>query len=45
MKARKPHLRYRLGKDAALVNLLRSILPQRPFERVWRKQFQLDATT
>jgi NAD(P)-dependent dehydrogenase (short-subunit alcohol dehydrogenase family) len=43
VKARTPRLRYRAGRDAALVHVLHNFLPEAPFERVWRKQFQLDA--
>ncbi|MEE9597060.1 MAG: hypothetical protein V3V96_09810 [Acidiferrobacterales bacterium] len=43
VKASKPRLRYRAGKDAVLVNALHRILPEAPFERVWWKQFHLDA--
>lgn len=42
-RQRAPRLRYRAGQQAAMVHLLRRFLPQTLFERVWRRQFHLDA--
>ena len=39
----KPRLRYRVGKGAGLLAGLRTFLPERLFDRGFRKRFQVEA--
>jgi short-subunit dehydrogenase len=41
--SRSPRLRYRVGRDAAMVSQMRRLLPEPLFERVVRRIFHLDA--
>ena len=42
IKAGSPRLRYQVGKDANLVAALRRFVPESLFEKVWRKNFDLN---
>jgi NAD(P)-dependent dehydrogenase (short-subunit alcohol dehydrogenase family) len=42
LKARRPKLRYPVGKGAGTLATLRSFMPTGPFDRALRKEFQLD---
>jgi NAD(P)-dependent dehydrogenase (short-subunit alcohol dehydrogenase family) len=42
LKARRPKLRYPVGKGAGMLATLRSFMPTGPFDRALRKEFQLD---
>ncbi|MFL5440136.1 MAG: hypothetical protein ACJ79W_13330, partial [Myxococcales bacterium] len=42
--AAKPRLRYPVGKGSGLVAGLRRYVPAAIFDRVFRKQFELDST-
>jgi len=37
-------LRYQVGKDANLVAALRRFVPEPLFEKVWRKNFNLNSS-
>jgi NAD(P)-dependent dehydrogenase (short-subunit alcohol dehydrogenase family) len=40
---RRPRLRYAVGRQAALLPLVKGLMPHRAFERFVRRQFRLDA--